>query len=103
MLAAGLKYSGKYGFVKTEMYTSIHHEVNPAKKALGCADCHTVSAITCSRCHQNAADMNQPLHTRMVYPDVKNRFDFKALGYADDPALKGGRFYIYLGKGKPPK
>lgn len=103
MTTAGMTYSGRYGFVRTEMYTPIRHEVVPAKKALGCADCHRVEAISCSRCHQNALDLNQPVHTRMVYPEMKNRLDFKALGYSDDPAQKGGRFYIYLGKGKPPK
>jgi len=34
---------------------------------------------------------------------VKNRMDFKALGYEDDPALIGGRFYMRLGRGRPPQ
>ena len=41
MKQVGLPYSGKYGFVETKMYSSIHHEVVPAKKALGCSDCHS--------------------------------------------------------------
>jgi octaheme c-type cytochrome (tetrathionate reductase family) len=103
MDAVGLKYSGQYGFVKTRMYSSIHHEVVPAKQALGCTDCHQVEAISCKRCHKKAVGMDQPSHTQMVYPHMKNRFDFKALGYEDDPAFMGGRFYIKLGRGKPPE
>ncbi|MCP4154013.1 MAG: tetrathionate reductase family octaheme c-type cytochrome, partial [bacterium] len=98
---AGMEYSGKYGFVKTTMYTSIHHEVAPARKALGCADCHSVPAVTCIRCHQSAKGMDQPQHTHMVYPGVKNRFNFKSLGYEDDPAVIGGRFIRKLGRGNP--
>lgn len=98
-----MTYSGKHGFVKTRMYTSLHHQVVPAKKALGCADCHQVEAITCKRCHRRAEGMDQPSHTRKVYPETPNRIDFKALGYEDDPAFIGGRFYIQLGRGKPPK
>jgi hypothetical protein len=47
--------------------------------------------------------MDLPEHRRAVYPDVKNRIDFKALGYPDDPALVGGRFYITFGRGTPPQ
>jgi len=103
MAAAGLEYSGEFDYVKTRMYTSLHHQVVPAGKALGCTDCHQVEATSCKRCHKKAEGMDQPSHTRMVYPEVKNRIDFKALGYEDDPAFMGGRFYIRLGKGKPPK
>jgi hypothetical protein len=99
----GLPYSGKYGFVETKMYSSIHHEVIPAKKALGCADCHSVEAVTCTRCHKNAKEMDLPEHRRAVYPEATTRFDFKGLGYPDDPALVGGRFYISIGRGAPPK
>ena len=38
--------------------------------------------------------MDLPEHRRAVYPQVKNRIDFKALGYPDDPARVGGRFYV---------
>ncbi len=52
MKKVGLPYSGKYGFAETRMYSSIHHEVVSAKKALGCSDCHSSEAITCTRCHK---------------------------------------------------
>jgi hypothetical protein len=100
---AGLAYSGKHGFVRTEMVTSIHHGVVPPKEALGCSDCHAARAVSCSRCHPNAAGMKDPAHMRMVYPQVKNRLDFKALGYQDDPAQTGGRFFKRLGRGRPPE
>jgi hypothetical protein len=47
--------------------------------------------------------MDLPEHRRAVYPDVKNRLDFNALGYTNDPAQVGGRFYISIGRGAPPK
>jgi octaheme c-type cytochrome (tetrathionate reductase family) len=103
MKQVGLSYSGKYGFVETKMYSSIHHEVVPAKKALGCSDCHSSEAITCTRCHKNAVGMALPAHRLAVYPEVNHRIDFKALGYPGDPALVGGRFYITFGRGSPPK
>ena len=102
MQSVGLPYSGKYGFVETKMYSSIHHEVVPAKLALGCADCHSVEAVTCTRCHKGAQGMDLPEHRGAVYPEVQNRIDFKALGYPDDPALVGGRFYVTFGRGTPP-
>jgi len=103
MKRAGVPYSGQYDFVETRMYSSIHHEVVPAKQALGCSDCHSAEAVTCTRCHKGAQGMDLPEHRRAVYPDVKNRIDFKALGYPDDPALVGGRFYIAFGRGTPPQ
>ena len=103
MQQVNVPYSGKFGFVETRMYSAVHHEVVAAKQALGCADCHAVSAITCTRCHRGAAGMDLPAHRRAVYPEVKGRIDFKALGYPDDPARSGGRFYISLGRGEPPK
>ena len=102
MKRVGVPYSGKYGFVETKMYSAIHHGVVPAKKALGCADCHAAEAITCTRCHQKAQAMDLPEHRRKVYPEVKDSLDFKALGYPGDPAQVGGRFYISIGRGKPP-
>ena len=102
MKTAGLDYSGSYGFVKTKMYTGIHHEVVPAKMALGCSDCHARSAVSCVRCHAGARGMNQPKYTRRVYPSYKPFLNFKELGYSDDPAMIGGRFYIQIGRGKPP-
>jgi hypothetical protein len=47
--------------------------------------------------------MDLPAHRLPVYPRVARRIDFKALGYPDDPALVGGRFYITLGRGAPPR
>ncbi|MBP7149815.1 MAG: tetrathionate reductase family octaheme c-type cytochrome, partial [Acidobacteria bacterium] len=101
MKRVGLEYSGQYSFVETRMYSAIHHGVAPAKMALGCADCHASNAIACSRCHDKAARMELPAHRLPVYPEVKDRFDFKALGYQGDPALVGGRFYIEIGRGTP--
>jgi octaheme c-type cytochrome (tetrathionate reductase family) len=107
-IAAGMKqanvpYSGTFGFVETRMYSAVNHQVVAAKKALGCADCHAAEAVTCTRCHKNAAGMNLPEHRRAVYPNVSRRIDFKALGYTDDPARVGGRFYVALGRGTPPR
>ncbi len=99
----GMSYSGKYDFVETRMYTSLHHGVVPAIKALGCSDCHKKEAITCTRCHKNAVGMDLPTHTRMVYPEMKDRIDFKALGYKDDPAIIGGRLFKKMGRGNPPR
>src|SRR5690606_27643668 len=101
MKAVGLPYSGKYGFVETRMYSAIHHGVVAAPKALGCTDCHSTEAVSCVRCHQGAQGMDLPEHRRKIYPEVKQRFDFKALGYPGDPAQVGGRFYLTLGRGRP--
>ena len=40
MKTAGLPYSGKYGFVSTEMSWPITHMVAPKADALSCAQCH---------------------------------------------------------------
>ncbi len=40
MKAAGVEYSGEFGFVDTHMYWPITHMVAPAKDALDCAECH---------------------------------------------------------------
>jgi len=101
MKKVGLPYSGKYGFVETKMYSAIHHGVVHAPKALGCTDCHATEAIACGRCHKEAKEIDLPEHRRMIYPEVKNRIDFKELGYQGDPAMVGGRFYISLGRGRP--
>jgi hypothetical protein len=85
------------------MYSSIHHEVAAAKKALGRADCHAVDAITCTRCHKGATGMNLPEHRRALYPQVTRRIDFEALGYPDDPARVGGRFVVPMGPAPPPR
>jgi len=36
-----LPYSGKYGFVETEMYWPLNHMVSPKENTLSCKDCHT--------------------------------------------------------------
>jgi len=41
MKLIGLPFSGKYGFVDTEMYWPVNHMVSPAKESVGCTDCHT--------------------------------------------------------------
>ena len=63
MKEAGLKYSGKIKFVKTQMYWRLNHEVVPKHNALSCTDCHAPDGV----------------------------MDFKALGYNGDPAVVGGR------------
>ncbi len=60
---SGLKYSGSYGFARTDMYWPLSHMVSPASRALQCSDCHS----------------------------EKSRLDWKALGYKGDPAKTGGR------------
>jgi len=40
MKSAGLKYSGQYGFVRTQMYWKLNHMVAPKEQALNCNDCH---------------------------------------------------------------
>ncbi len=56
--STGLPYSGKYGFVDTEMYWPITHMVAPKEQALQCTDCH----------------------------GEQGRLDWQALGYDGDPA-----------------
>ena len=41
MKAAGRRFSGKYGFVSTEMSWPITHMVAPKDDALTCAQCHS--------------------------------------------------------------
>ncbi len=57
MEAAGLPYSGEYGFAPTIMYWRINHMVAPKAEALTCLDCH----------------------------GDNGRLDWKALGYRGDP------------------
>ncbi|RLD73734.1 MAG: hypothetical protein DRI87_03165 [Bacteroidetes bacterium] len=37
----GQPYSGAYGFIETEMYWPLNHQVSPASESLKCIDCHT--------------------------------------------------------------
>ena len=41
MKVSGAPFSGKYGFVRTQMDWPITHMVAPKDKALACVDCHT--------------------------------------------------------------
>ena len=41
MKIINLPYSGKYGFVKTEMTWPVNHMISPKNKTVPCADCHT--------------------------------------------------------------
>ncbi|HMV05024.1 MAG TPA: hypothetical protein PKA30_05685 [Accumulibacter sp.] len=41
MNVAGADFSGKVGFIKTDMSWPITHMVAPKEKALGCSECHT--------------------------------------------------------------
>lgn len=61
--AAGIPYSGNYGFTETEMYWPLTHMVQPAEYALTCTDCHSDNG----------------------------RMDWQALGYYGDPMVWGGR------------
>ena len=63
MKEVNLAYSGKHGFVETEMLWPINHMVAGKGETLKCNDCH----------------------------GSKGNFDWKALGYNDDPLKKGGR------------
>lgn len=57
MKAAQLPYSGKHGFVETDMAWKVNHMVVPKAKALGCNECH----------------------------GANGRLDWAALGYPGDP------------------
>lgn len=61
--AAGLPFSGEYGFAETMMYWNQTHMVQPASKALTCTDCHGEAG----------------------------RLDWLELGYPGDPLIWGGR------------
>lgn len=60
MKAAGMPYSGAFGFVETSMVWRVNHMVAPKEMALKCGDCH----------------------------GAKGRLDWKALGYEGDPMKK---------------
>jgi hypothetical protein len=101
MEAVGEEYSGEYGFVRTVMYTGLHHQVVPAERALGCGDCHGSEAVLCARCHEGMRELDPPEHAGALYPEGDHRLDFQALGYSGDPALTGGRFSTSVGRGRP--
>ena len=58
--AAGIPFSGEYGFVETQMLWKVNHMVVPKQQALRCTACHA----------------------------RKGRLDWKALGYPGDPGGK---------------
>lgn len=64
MTAAGLTYSGQYGFAETESWWKINHMVAPKENALRCKDCHAGEA--------------------------RGRLDWAALGYKGDPSKNRG-------------
>lgn len=66
----GLKFSGEYGFVRTDMFWPLSHMVTPKDMALQCTDCHEHSG------------------------QEKLRFNWKELGYSGDPIHVGGRSTI---------
>jgi octaheme c-type cytochrome (tetrathionate reductase family) len=61
--AAGMEYSGDYGFAPTEMHWNLSHMVVPKERALQCSDCHGET----------------------------ERLDWETLGYNGDPIRWGGR------------
>ena len=109
MEAAGLDYSGRYMWVRTNMYWGISHEVAPKERALSCVQCHESlkGDKTCDRCHQDSRDVDFKTlahkGTDFSYMASRGRdvaslvgatdyIDFKALGYEGDPIVHGGRF-----------
>ena len=109
MKAAGLKYSGEYKWVRTNMYWGIHHEVTPKENALACVQCHESlqGEKTCDRCHQDnrevdyrklaqkGTDFSFMLSQGRDVGDLvgsTDYIDFEALGYKGDPIVHGGRF-----------
>ncbi|MDK2956960.1 MAG: hypothetical protein PWQ57_2456 [Desulfovibrionales bacterium] len=109
MKAVNLPYSGAYGWVRTDMYWRIEHEVMPKGMALSCVQCHESlkGERTCDRCHQDNrnVDFKKLAHKGTDFSWLASRgrdvrglvnatdyIDFKALGYKGDPILYGGRF-----------
>lgn len=109
MQSVGLPYSGDYGWLRTDMYWRIEHEVMPKEMALSCVQCHDslTEERTCDRCHQDnrEVDFKKLAHkgTDFSYLQKRGRdvsdlvgatdyIDFKQLGYKGDPIVHGGRF-----------
>ncbi|MFW6178539.1 MAG: tetrathionate reductase family octaheme c-type cytochrome [Desulfohalobiaceae bacterium] len=109
MEAVDLPYSGEYQWVQTKMYWNLNHEVMPADMALSCTQCHEslTEERTCDRCHQDGREQDFEEyrqkgtdfeHMAAQGRDVEHLIgttdyiDFKALGYAGDPIIHGGRF-----------
>ena len=115
MESLGLKYSGKYSWISTEMYWLVNHEVTPKSMALSCVSCHStfkealnsINVRTCNRCHQDDKNINfkelveQGIDFQLLQKRGRDSeylvnktdyIDFKALGYKGDPIIYGGRF-----------
>ncbi|MBT8092349.1 MAG: tetrathionate reductase family octaheme c-type cytochrome [Gammaproteobacteria bacterium] len=60
---------GQFGFVPTEMYLSVNHEIAPKEQALGFGE----GSDGCIDCHRD------------------NKIDWTGLGWSDDPVLGGTR------------
>jgi hypothetical protein len=101
------------------MYWGIKHEVMPKEMALSCVQCHESlkGDKTCDRCHQDkrgvdfkkltasGTDFGKMLSQGRDVAELvgtTDYIDFKALGYANDPILTGGRFTkLPLGRNQP--
>jgi octaheme c-type cytochrome (tetrathionate reductase family) len=109
MEAVNLKFSGKYKWVKTEMYLGLNHEIPPKEMALSCVQCHSSlkEKQTCDRCHQDNRNIdfkklaNKNIAAKRKFYKERNILElvdetdylnFKQLGYKGDPIEKGGRF-----------
>ena len=109
MARANLPYSGEYMWVSTDMYWRIEHEVMPKESALSCSQCHESlkGEKTCDRCHKDdrnvrfreladkGTDFEMMRSRGRDVGELIGKTDyigFKALGYAGDPILGGGRF-----------
>ncbi len=64
----GVPYSGKYGFVQTEMYWPQSHLVQRASQALQCVECHSPTGL----------------------------LEWKRLGFDGDPAMRGNHQRLEL-------
>ena len=113
MKKAKLKYSGKYKWVKTDMYWRAEHEVVPAKMAVSCEQCHNSLKRKngCNKCHDNQKlgyeyQVNMQKTKKYKRKNFKCKkakasvnatdyINFKKLGYKGDPIIYGGRFKEY--------
>ncbi len=116
MKDAGLKYSGNYGWIATEMYWGVEHEVTPKELALSCVQCHNSLRTnnSCSRCHTDNRcvkfntsawknmDKKQKIFKKEALKSlvVTDYINFRKLGYRGDPIIFGGRFSKIKGKNK---
>ncbi len=67
--ARGIEFSGEYGYIETEMYWALSHQVAPASEALACTSCHV----------------------------EEGRLDWVALGYSEDEAAALSEFPPSMG------